>query len=775
MNVTINNKPVQVDRAKTVLDVARENNIYIPTLCAHPELTPYGGCRLCIIEVEGRKGYPTACTTLAEEGMVIRTETHALQAMRSDLIQLILSEHPAACLICECMEGCTGFQETIRKVGVTTGCRWCPRDRDCELQKVVDYLGVKELHLPGLYRELPIEKYDPFFDRDYNLCIYCGRCVRICVEYRRSSILSLKQRGKLTTIGPAFEHNHIEAGCEFCGACVSVCPTGAMSEKSKKWWGIPEKSDLSYCPLCSLNCEIEVLTSKSKIIGTSPRGEPHQSGGKLCVKGRFCLSELVNRSPRVLEPEFRYPEGYGIVDWDFAIGKAKEIIEQTSPGRSAVFLSPSLSLEEIFAAGAFAEEVLKTDLVSSSCLTAALTGYMQLDGSDTAPDDIANAEAIVSFFLNGNYRYAPVTMKIKEAAAKGIPYFQAGWIADTTSRFAKKRFITGVDGYLTFLEQLLSAIRKGKSETSEIHDLALVLKKSTRNVFVVGPEIMSLDSSAELLTLIRDIAGITRTSILTLSPFGNLRGLLSLVKLKTMEEVKRKIRDGEIDLLWLMGDSPYQEHPSIKRLVYQNAFPTPAGVKPDLVLPAAIWGEAEGSFHTHDKSGINIPAVAAAHGYARPHVEILTQIATALGMKDGLPAFKKTNGSPLQLPDPAAFTTASETSNRKEKVSSMSDYPFVLIQEKDQHVYFGFSLGLGLEGLGELVKPGKVHINPRDARQLGLSEGETIYLSSCHEEKKYRVTLSKTIEEGFLYLVAARGELEFENNPCPVKIRRDHV
>jgi len=775
MKVTINNQPVHVDRAKTVLDAARENSIYIPNLCAHPELIPYGGCRLCIIEVEGRRGYPTACTTLVEEGMTIRTETHALQAIRSDLIQLILSEHPSACLICEGVEGCTGFQETIRKVGVTTGCRWCPKDRDCELQKVVEYLGVKELHLPGLYRDLPIEKYDPFFDRDYNLCIYCGRCVRICVEYRRSSILSLRQRGKLTTIGPAFGHSHIEAGCEFCGACVSVCPTGAMSEKSKKWWGIPEKSFPSYCPLCSLNCELEVQTSKSKIIGTTPRGEPHQSGGKLCVKGRFCLSELVNRAPRVLEPEFRYPEGYGITDWDFALAKAKEIIEDTPPGRSAVFLSPSLALEEIYTAGAFAEKVLKTDMLSSTCLTTALIEYLQLDDATTTPDDITQADVIVSFFLNGNYRYAPVTMKIKEAASEGIPYFQVGWMADTTSRFAKKRFIPGMDGHLSFLEQLQSTLRSGKSENKEIRELAKILKRSTQNVFILGPEIMSLDNSAGLLTLIRGIAGITRTRLLALNPFGNLHGLLALIKLKSIEEVNRKIRDGETDLLWLIGDSPCPDHANIKHLVYQNAFPASAGVKPDLVLPAAIWGEAEGSFLTHDKGGIRMHSVATAHGYARPHVEILAEITAALGMKDGLPVFRQTNGSFLHLPNPAITTTGNESSDRNEKDTAMEDHPFVLIQEKDQHVYFGFSLGVGLEGLRELIKPGKVHINPGDALQLGLSEGDTICLSSYREEKKFRITLTKNIAEGSLYLVTPQGNLEFKDNPCPVKIRREHV
>ena len=175
MKLTINNKKIEIGKPATLLEIAGKSDIYIPTLCAHPELTPHGGCRLCIVEIEGRKGYPTACTTMAEEGMVVRTETNILHKMRKDLVQMIMSEHPSGCLLCEDVEGCSNFQGTIRKVGVTTGCRWCPKDKDCELQRIVEEFEIHELELPGLYRDIPIENYDLFFDRDYNLCIFCDR------------------------------------------------------------------------------------------------------------------------------------------------------------------------------------------------------------------------------------------------------------------------------------------------------------------------------------------------------------------------------------------------------------------------------------------------------------------------------------------------------------------------------------------------------------------------------------------------------------------------
>ncbi len=228
LHVTIDNQPVETARGATILEAANAHGIYIPTLCAHKDLTPYGGCRMCIVEVEGMRGFPTACTTPAEEGMVVRTQTAQIQSVRNEILNLMLSEHPCSCLICDEKDECRQYSLTVRKVGVTTGCRFCSNDGQCELQEVAAKIGVTELNYPIYYRNLRVEKEDPFYDRDYNLCILCGRCVRICQEVRAANAISFNQRGRHTVIGPAFKRTHLEAGCEFCGACVSVCPTGAL-------------------------------------------------------------------------------------------------------------------------------------------------------------------------------------------------------------------------------------------------------------------------------------------------------------------------------------------------------------------------------------------------------------------------------------------------------------------------------------------------------------------------------------------------------------------
>ena len=775
MKITINNRIIDTGKAVTILDAAMQNDIYIPSLCAHPELTPYGGCRLCIIEVEGRKGYPTACTTMVEEGMIVRTETHTLQEMRRDLIQLILSEHPSACLICADVEGCAGFQETIRKVGVTTGCRWCPKDKDCELQRIVDSLEIKELTLPGLYRDFPVEKYDPFFDRDYNLCIYCGRCVRICNEQRKSGVLSLKQRGKLTTIGPAYDNSHIDAECEFCGACVSVCPTGAMSEKSRKWWGLPEKYEPSVCPLCSLNCDLQVLTLKNKIVGTVPPGKPHESGGELCVKGRFCLSELLNRTERILEPQFRYYEGLGFVSWDIAIEKTKDIIRETGPGRSAVFISPGMTMEEIVSAGIFAGKVLKTDLITSSCLDMGLPDYMEMAGESVTFEELKNAGLIVSFFLNGNYRYGPLTMAIKSLAAGGIPYYEIGWLKSTTTRFARKRLVPPSGKEVDYIGNIISCMETGKNGTIEINELAKALKSNDRKVIIITPEIMSLSNGREILQLIRQIVKMTGAKLFMPNQYGNLNGLLILLDLKPLDEVMKKIAGGEVDLVYFFGDSPREEFPPVKYKIYQNAFPAPSGLNPDVIFPTCLWVESDGSYMNSEGQIKKFLAAAATQGYSLPHQEVLAKIIRALELKIPLQGSEKIAGLALKKREYIISDVKNDIPVHHDLQAVSADYPFLLVRERDQHVYNSLSLSDKLEGFGELVQPGHVMLNPADAKAMDLKNNDIIDLDSANKKNTYRAVIRKNITKGFLFLQESDGKGDFETNPCPVNIRRKDV
>ena len=252
VTLTINDIKVTVPEGTTVLDAAGSADIYIPTLCSHPNLPTskglgpkefvyrgedkitterqeeYEGCRLCIVEVEGMGEYPTSCNTMVAEGMVVRTETPKIQKQRRKNLFPYLEHHPHACLTCAQKEGCS---RTQCSANVPEEERCCPNLGNCELEKVVDYVGLPEGLPKYVPRGMPVLDQEPLFTRDYNLCIGCTRCVRACQELRGIEAIGLAYKDGEIVIGSVGGPTLAESACKFCTACVEVCPTGALTDK----------------------------------------------------------------------------------------------------------------------------------------------------------------------------------------------------------------------------------------------------------------------------------------------------------------------------------------------------------------------------------------------------------------------------------------------------------------------------------------------------------------------------------------------------------------
>jgi formate dehydrogenase beta subunit len=253
IHLTIDGTEVEAERGCTVLRAAQSAGIYIPTLCYHPDLLPYGGCRLCIVEIENMRGFPTSCTTPATGGMVVKSNTPQLQELRRSFLQLILTEHPNACLTCHRRERCGPYDICLRHVAVTERCVSCPKNGQCELQYLVDYIGIGDMTLPYRYRGLPVDfEREPLIQRDYNLCILCGRCVQMCSEVRGIGAVSFVNRGIDTVVGTAFDKPLQDSGCRFCGACVEVCPTGALMDEGARYQ--PEHNHEEIAAPCKYAC-----------------------------------------------------------------------------------------------------------------------------------------------------------------------------------------------------------------------------------------------------------------------------------------------------------------------------------------------------------------------------------------------------------------------------------------------------------------------------------------------------------------------------------------
>ena len=223
IDLTIDNRRVKTEKGKTVLDAALGSGIYIPHLCHHPDLRPVGVCRLCIVEIVGREGLAPSCLTEAAEGMTVRTKTPQVERMRRMALELILSRHPADCTSCS-------------------------QYLNCELQSIKQVVGIsEELRVRRIPKSIPVNQNNPLFVQDFSRCILCGRCVRACHELRGAEVLSFIKQGQEIYVGTVFDRLLAESGCRFCGACVEVCPTGALRDKDELIRGKKRREALVPC------------------------------------------------------------------------------------------------------------------------------------------------------------------------------------------------------------------------------------------------------------------------------------------------------------------------------------------------------------------------------------------------------------------------------------------------------------------------------------------------------------------------------------------------
>ena len=256
VKLTIDNIDIEVEHGKTVLEAAQSAGVYIPGLCAHPDLPPgpgtkadsviylggqphhntdtdgeYHGCGLCVVEVDGLKEPTQSCTLAARDGMAVHANTPRVQELRRQNLKVILARHPHACLTCSQREGCIPFESCPNSLPVLERC--CSKLGHCELQAVAEYVGIAPDTPRYVHRGLPSVNDEPLFAQDYNLCIGCTRCVRACRDLRGVGALGLINRNGEIVAGPIAPSLR-ESGCKFCGACVEVCPTGAMLDRDVK-------------------------------------------------------------------------------------------------------------------------------------------------------------------------------------------------------------------------------------------------------------------------------------------------------------------------------------------------------------------------------------------------------------------------------------------------------------------------------------------------------------------------------------------------------------
>ncbi len=788
LEMEINHRTVVVPAGVNVLRATELCGISIPSLCFHKDLSPFGGCRMCMVEIEGMRGYPLSCSTIVQKGMKVLTETATLRDMRHEVLQLILSEHPVSCLICEESEECRQYQSTIRKSGVSTGCRYCPNDNQCELQQVVKKVGLTEIDYPIFYHGYEAEHDDPFYDRDYNICILCGRCVRMCQEVRGTSILAFKHRGSKVRIGPAFGDSHVEAGCEFCGACVSVCPTGALADKASKWDGEPDGTEVSTCSFCSLGCRIVLHLKDGKLSKVTGHLDDEINDGQLCLRGRYCLPETTHHFRRTKKPMVMHGKYFREVTWPQAIQEVAARLKETRPEDFLMAVSSDMTNEGLFAAGKFVRSCLEGGMDSTDRYS--FTGgpglWSWLFSLPISLKEIASADTIIAMGLDSRFYFSVAGVRVRQALKNGADLVTIDARVSNLSRYTDQYLqpIPGREGLLLdFLAKRLVG-RTGNVRTvakeagvgkKQLQEAVDRLRGGRRLAVIIGPTIFEYSDNTLLLDGISRLAKRPRTTFLPLYHGSNMRGAMELgvfdvfppdrsedqrISLEDVIEGRKRAK-----VIYLVGQAPFLQRPDCDYLISQDLYLPPFAV--DAFLPAASFAEGGGTItniagRVQDIVRVEHPPDGAVSGFVRPDWWIFTELSREMGSK----ALEYNNEAEIReeihrtIPGfpavadrrPRRLTAMDALPVDRQAVAPTGTGEFLLVVSQGGFQHRGMELSSVVEGLGELGLEQGLRLNPEDMDRLEVGRGEKVMVSFTGNKLEIKTREDPDCPVGTAYL-----------------------
>ncbi len=335
IRLKIDGLEIQAEEGTTILQAAIQNNIYIPNLCYHQDLEAVGVCRLCMVEVDGSPRLTVACKTPIVEAMNIKTDSPSISNVRKTSLKLLLKNHH---------EDCSG----------------CPKNSNCELQNVADYVGVTHEELNTMRApetKVELDQSNPFFERDMNKCIACGICVRTCEEILGVSAIGFVNRGYDTVIGTFGNKPLKDSTCVACGECMVRCPVGALNPRTHEK---PAREVNSICTYCGCGCGITFGVRGEKIVSAKGDRKNPASKGNLCVKGRFGY-DFVNSKERLTKPLIKQDGKFVETDWNTALDFVAKGLSKVKGDITAVLSSAKCTNEDNYVIQKFTRAVVGTN------------------------------------------------------------------------------------------------------------------------------------------------------------------------------------------------------------------------------------------------------------------------------------------------------------------------------------------------------------------------------------------------------------------------------
>jgi formate dehydrogenase alpha subunit len=432
--ITLNGREIEALDGAPLVEVIKNSGQFISNLCYIDGRPPYAGCRTCVVEIEGVRGQPLSCTSRIEDGMIVRTETPDLKATRQAVLSLIMSYHSDRCLTCHRVVKCKPGDTCLRDDVVTHRCLTCSKNYRCELQTTCEMLEMAgyepwdgDARTYYTTPQPPPDQANPFLEFDPQMCIICTRCVRACDELRHTGAITLAGRGYSTRIEFGQGGAVHDSNCDFCGACIDVCPTATLMEHPNKWGATQtERWVATTCTQCSVGCSISLGTKRGKGVMVRPDTAANPvSRDQLCVRGRFHYDAIKN-TQRLQTPLIRRNGGQDAATWDealeFTAARIAQVREEHGPEAIGFLGSPLATNEENYLVSKIARAIVGTNNVDSSTgpvARAAAEALRGAFGSEVLPSDmtqIAQSKTVlvVAHDLESSHNVA--CLRAKDAA-----------------------------------------------------------------------------------------------------------------------------------------------------------------------------------------------------------------------------------------------------------------------------------------------------------------------------------------------------------------------
>jgi len=612
INLTIDGKNVEVQEGTTVLEAASAAGVYIPTLCHHPQLTPYGGCRLCMVDIEGARTLQPSCTLPATEGMVVKTNSEKVINARKFILTLLFSERNHFCMYCQVSGG------------------------DCELQNRAYDEGMTHWDLQPNWTPYEVDASHPFMVLDNNRCILCRRCVRACGELVGNFTLGFEERGANSLLVADYNVPLGESSCISCGTCVQICPTGAIIDRQSAYQGkeTDVEHHISVCTECSIGCQRDVLTRDNRLVRIEGDWDAALNHGLLCDKGRFL--PLEDDRPRALTPLVRKDGSLKAATWEEALGV---IAKNMGKGKTiAALASTRLPAEDLALFKSIFADGLNVGLVTSleeGAATASLSSKAEKFGAsfESSLDMLKETDVVLSLKLDLVEEHQVAGFFVKRQLQNGTKLIVAD--ADE-NKLADKAAVTlslksGEEA--AFLNALLDAIDKS-ADDANMDEAAALLKAAEKCCIVYGKG-FAAKADEKAVDALLALAGKLDASLIGVKGNAN-----SMAAAQLNLEAPFKT-DGINTIFVMLGDEdPTQKLikslEEIPFVTVQAAYSSQLTGNADVVLPVTNWAEQSGTYLNMDgRMQKAVKALNAPEGVLTSH-EALLKVAEQLGVEPDL-------------------------------------------------------------------------------------------------------------------------------------------